>query len=143
MKGSWSLNSKYICPKTISMTQLLKHTIAHSTRPSLSPQNNNQPTKKLLILTVSWVKVVKNGKILTFKGKVKDYPKLSNFFSLKNMILWHFLKTSLFKPLHFLKWRPIFDDFCSTDRKTQKLFKRLVVGFGPEGTPGRMCNNVV
>ena len=27
------------------MTQLLTHTIAHSTKPSFSPQNNNQPTK--------------------------------------------------------------------------------------------------
>ena len=38
---------------------------------------------------------------------------------------WHFLKTSIFKPLYFLKWRPIFYDFYSTDRKTSKL----VVGF--------------
>ena len=41
-----------------SMTQLLTHTIAHSTRPSFSLQDNNQPTKKFLILEVSWVKVV-------------------------------------------------------------------------------------
>ena len=49
------------------MTQLLMHTIAHSTRPSFSPQINDQPTKKFLILAVSCVKVVENAKILTFK----------------------------------------------------------------------------
>jgi hypothetical protein len=46
------------------------------------------------------------------------------------------LKTSLFKPLYFLKLRPIFDDFYSTERKTQIFFKGLVVGFGPKGMPG-------
>ena len=33
----------------------------------------------------------------------------------------------------------IFDDFYSTDPKTQKLFNGLVVGFGPKGNPGRAC----
>ena len=47
-----------------------------------------------------------------------------------------------FKPLYFLKWRPIFDDFYSTEGKTQKLFKGLVVGFGPKGMTGRMCDIV-
>ena len=51
---------------TISMTSLLMHTVAHSTRPSFRSKINNQPLKKLLSLLVSWVKVVKNGKILTF-----------------------------------------------------------------------------
>ena len=50
-----------------------------------------------------------------------------------------FLKTSIFKPLYFLKWRPIFDNFYS---KTQKLFKGLVVDFAPKGMPGRMCEIV-
>ena len=53
-----------------------------------------------------------------------------------------FLKTSIFKPLYFLKWRPIFDDFYSTHRKTKKLFKGQVVGFGPKGKPDRICNSV-
>ena len=35
-----------------------------------------------------------------------------------------------------------FDHFYSTDRKTLKLFNGLVVGFGPKGKPGRMCNSV-
>ena len=30
-----------------------------------------------------------------------------------------------------------------TERKTQKLFKGLVVGFGPKGMPGRMYNMCV
>ena len=50
-----------------SMTSLLTHTVAHSTRPSFRLKTNNQPLKKFLSLAVSWVKVVKNGKILTFK----------------------------------------------------------------------------
>ena len=39
--------------------------------------------------------------------------------SLKNIILGaHFLKTSIFEPLYFLKLHPIFHDFYSTDHKT-------------------------
>ena len=36
----------------------------------------------------------------------------------------------------------IFDNFYSTDRKTKKLFKGQVVGFGSKGMPGRMCDSV-
>ena len=50
-----------------SMTTLLTHTVAHSTKPSFRPKTNNQPLKKFLNLALSWGKVVKNGKILTFK----------------------------------------------------------------------------
>ena len=50
-----------------SMTTLLTHTVAHSTKPSFVPKTNNQPPKKFLSLALSWAKVVKNGKILTFK----------------------------------------------------------------------------
>ena len=53
---------------------------------------------------------------------------------LKTLVLNHFT--------YFLKWRPIFDNFYSTERKAQKLFKWLVVGFGPKGMPGRMCDGV-
>ena len=65
-----------------SMTSLLTHIVAHSTRPSFRPKINNQPLKKFLSLAVSWVKVVKNGKILTSKSifYVKYYPNLSIFF---------------------------------------------------------------
>ena len=31
----------------ISMTSLLMHTVAHSTRPSFRPKTNNQPLKKV------------------------------------------------------------------------------------------------
>ena len=33
-------------------------------------------------------------------------------------------------------------NFYSTERKTQKLFKWLVVGFGPKGIPCGMCDIV-
>ena len=36
-----------------SMTSLLTHTVAHSTRPSFMPKANNQPLKKFLSLVVS------------------------------------------------------------------------------------------
>ena len=36
----------------------------------------------------------------------------------------------------------IFNNFYSTDRKTYKLFKGLVVGFGHKERPGRMCDSV-
>ena len=34
-----------------------------------------------------------------------------------------------------------FGDFYSIDHKTKKLFSRLVIGVGPKGRPGRMCNS--
>ena len=37
----------------ISMTSLLTHTVAHSTRPSFRPKTNNQPLKKCSSLAVS------------------------------------------------------------------------------------------
>ena len=37
----------------VSMTQLLTHTVAHSTRPSFRHKTNNQPTKKFLHLAVT------------------------------------------------------------------------------------------
>ena len=43
-----------------SMTTLLTHTVAHSTKPSFMPKTNNQPPKKFLSLALSWAKVVKN-----------------------------------------------------------------------------------
>ena len=36
----------------------------------------------------------------------------------------------------------IFDTFYSTDHKTLKLFKGLVINFGPKGRPGKMCDSV-
>ena len=51
----------------VSMTTLLTHTVAHSTKPSFMPKTNNQPPKMFLSLALSCTKVVKYGKILTFK----------------------------------------------------------------------------
>ena len=36
-----------------SMTTLLTHTVAHSTKPSFMPKTNNQPLKKFLSLALS------------------------------------------------------------------------------------------
>ena len=74
------------------MTSLLTHTVAHSSRPSYRPKINNQPLKKFLSLAVSWVKVVKNCKILTFKvdflsQKLSKSSKMrSNFWRL--LLTW-------------------------------------------------------
>ena len=35
-----------------------------------------------------------------------------------------------------------FEDFYSSDLKTQKFFSGLIIDFGPKGRPGRMCNSV-
>ena len=43
--------------KKVSMTKLLTHTVAHSTKPSFMPKTNNQPPKKFLSLALSWAKV--------------------------------------------------------------------------------------
>ena len=111
---------------TVSMTSLLTHSVAHSTRPSFRPKINNQPLKKFLSLMVIWVKVVKNGKILTFKVNFLCQKLSESFYfffieeyDLRCTLFCYriFLKTSIFKPLYFLKWRPIFDNFYSTDRK--------------------------
>ena len=59
------------------------------------------------------------------------------------MIFWaHFLLLAFFENFNFLTTCPIFDDFYSTDRKTEKLNKGLVIGFWPKRMPGRMCNIV-
>ena len=39
--------------KVNSMTTLLTHTVAHSTKPSFMPKTNNQPLKKFLSLALS------------------------------------------------------------------------------------------
>ena len=79
------LASNISTSRYISMTSLLTHTVAHSTKPSFRPKTNNQPLKKFLSLAVSWVKVVKNCKILTFKVNFlcQNYPNLA-----KNIFHW-------------------------------------------------------
>ena len=77
------------------MTSLLTHTVAHSSRSSFRPKTNNQPIEKFLILAVSSVKVVENGKILTFKHNFCKSKIIRIFLkknSLKKIILGaHFL----------------------------------------------------
>ena len=90
---SLPIHSKYF-----NMTQLLTHTVAHSTRPSFRLKTNNLSTKKFFSLVVTWVKVFKMCKILTFtvnflcqKG-FNIYKK-----SLKNIICWvYFLLLTFF-----------------------------------------------
>ena len=72
-----------------SMTSLLMHTVAHSTRPSFRLKTNNQLLKKFSSLAVSWVKVAKNGKTLAFKVNFlcQKLSESFSFFLLKNMNL--------------------------------------------------------
>ena len=67
-KKGWGIHPEFnTYYKVFSMTTLLTHTVAHSTKPSFMPKTNNQPLKKFLSLALTWAKVVKNGKLLTFK----------------------------------------------------------------------------
>ena len=95
------------------MTQLLTHTVAHFTRPSFRSK------KVFKCLAVTWVKVVKMCKILTFKVNFL-HQKVSESFQ-KNFhwrisiyeqlfCYWHFLTTSISKTLYLLKWCPSFDN---------------------------------
>ena len=89
---SWSPNIFYTMYMYPSMTSLLTHTVAHSTRHFFRPKTNNQPLKKFLSLSVSWVKIVKNCKIVTFKVNFLCQKSSESFhffflFSLKNMKL--------------------------------------------------------
>ena len=88
-----------------SMTSLLTHTVAHSTRPSFRPKTNNQPIKKFLSLAVSWVKFVKNCKILTFKVKFLCQKWSESFYffhRLNNIILEaHSLLLTIFENFNF------------------------------------------
>ena len=44
----------------IKRAHTVKHTAAHSTKPSFMPKTNNQTPKKFSSLALSWAKVVKN-----------------------------------------------------------------------------------
>ena len=56
---------------------------------------------------------VNNHTNLSKKNFIENYDFAGTLF-----VIGSFFKTSLFGPLYFLKWRPIFDDFYSTDGKT-------------------------
>ena len=60
----------------------------------------------------------------------------------EHFILLTIFENFTFQPTLFSKMSLIFDNFYSTECKTQKLFKGLVIGFGPKGMPGRMCDIV-
>ena len=103
---------------TFSMTQLLSHIIAPFTGLSFMLKTNNQLYKKKLYLAFSWVNVVKNCKILTFKVNFLCQKLSESFqkkFSLNNInlgahiLLLTVLTTSTFIAHYFLKWRPFFD----------------------------------
>ena len=65
-----------------SMTQLLTHSVAHSTKPSSRPKTDNQCIKKFLSLALSWAKVVKNW---------------TSFYEIKWFENWSFQKMSITK----------------------------------------------
>ena len=44
---------KYSVDAVTSMTQLLTHSVAHSTKPSFRPKTNNQPLKKFFSLALN------------------------------------------------------------------------------------------
>ena len=96
--------------------------------------------------------MVKKSKILTFKVNFLCQKWWESFYLFfiedvnnkncaRKMIYkhnyWHFLTTSIFKPLCFLKF------LTSFTQLTARLFNGLVVGFGPKGKHGRMCDSEV
>ena len=87
----------------VSMTSLLTHSVAHSTRPSFRPKINNQPLKKFLSLALSWTKVVPWKKL--FLKKNVSLKKLLFLFSQKDTYLaFQFLFPSvLLSCYHHLK----------------------------------------
>ena len=102
----------------LHMTQLLSHTMAHFTGPSFMLKANNQPYKKFRSC-IQWsnrCQILQN-----FDFQSQNYPNLSNFFSLDNINLGaHFLTTSLFKALYFLKWKLFSTEFTQMYSCTQE-----------------------
>ena len=111
------LNNLWLFRMIISMTSLLAHTVAHSTRPSLRLKNNNQPHKKFLSLAVSWVKVVK---ILTFKV---------------NFLCQKLSESFYFEELDFRDTPFVIDIFWKLQFLIHFISKMTSM-------PGRMCNIV-
>ena len=72
---------------------------------------------------------------ITKSVPLKSYSSMKNFFRKIQII---FDVEIDFESQNFA----IFDNFYSSDSKTQKLFNGLVVGFGPRGRLGRMCDTV-
>ena len=105
------------------MTQLLPHTVAHSTRPSFRPKINNQPSKKFLSLEITWVKSLQNVQNSDFQSQFSK-SKMIQIFLNKIFVEEYFLRSSFFvidifwqlQLFYFLKWCPIFDDFYKNAR---------------------------
>ena len=96
---------QYWLYKIDGMNSILTHTVAHSTMSWFGPKTNNQPLKKFLCFAVSWVKVVKNCKILTFKVNFLCQKLSESFqkkFSLNNINLGaHILLLTFFDNFTF------------------------------------------
>ena len=100
-----SISYIYIHFLFVGMTSLLTNTVAHSTRSSFRLKTNNQPRIKVLSLTVGWVKVVKNGKTLTFKVNFLCQKLFESFYF---FCYWHFFInfwTTLFYRMTSNFWR--------------------------------------
>jgi hypothetical protein len=82
----------------------MTHIIAHFIGPSFMLKANNQPYKKVLDLAFSWVNMVKNCKILTFKVNFLCQKLSESFqkkFPLNNINLGaHFLLLTSFDKLN-------------------------------------------
>ena len=90
-----------------SMTQLLMHTVAHSTRLSFKPKTNNQPTKKSCGHLSKSHQNVQNSDFqsqFSMSKRIRIFPKkisLKNIICVAYFLLLTFLTTPIFKPLIF------------------------------------------
>ena len=106
-----------------SMTSLLTHTVAHSTRPSFWPKTKNQPLKKCLKSCRQLSKSCQKLQNSDFQSQFST-SKINQIFLKKIFIEKYHFRGKLFvidnfiKPLYFLKRHPIFDNFHSTVWKT-------------------------
>ena len=69
-----------------SMTSLLTHTVAHSTRPSFMPKANNQPLKKFVSLSVSWVNFI-------YSERATKFCKILTLLLWPSQNIWTFIKS--------------------------------------------------
>ena len=92
--------------KKISMTTLLTHTVAHSTKPSYMPKTNNQPPKKVFKSCAKLSKSCQKWQNSDFQSQFSMSKNIRIFLkknSLKNMILGaHFLLLTFFENFNFL-----------------------------------------
>ena len=79
----------------------------------------------------------KNIRIFLKKKFIEEYDFRSTLFVIEIFDNYTFLTTLFSKMASSVQFLTTF-----TQPKTRKLFKGLVVGFGPKGMPGRMCDIV-